>query len=110
MVRALDLNGADGAPSGFRSPMRASAAQTAIAWVMGGFATIGVVVLGSVLALVFAATLAFVLVVAAAVLVFLAVAWRVRRPRAIGAPVGGSVIEARKVGHSWVAYGWDQPS
>jgi hypothetical protein len=60
-------------------------------------------VLGSVLALVFAATLAFALVVAAA-LTFMAVAWRIRRPRAVEA---NPVIEARKVGHSWIAYGWD---
>jgi hypothetical protein len=44
---------------------------------------------------------------AAAALTFMAVAWRIRRPRAVDT---GLVIEARKVGHSWVAYGWDQPS
>ncbi len=104
MVRALRLDEGDGF---LRSPVRGHPAQVALAWVIGGLATLGAVVLGSVLALVFAATLAFVMVIAAAVLTFTAVAWRIRRPLPVKA---GPVIEARKVGHSWVAYGWDQPS
>ncbi len=109
MVRELRL---DEAASAFRTPIRGSPAQAAVAWIVGGFAMIGAVVLGSVLALVFAATLAFVLLVAAAAVTFIAVAWRIRRLPAAqkGAVEAGPVIEARKVGHSWVAYGWDQPS
>jgi hypothetical protein len=101
MVREWRLDEGDGV---FRAPVRGNPAQTALAWIAGGFATLGAVVLGSVLALVFAATLAFALVVAAAALTFMAVAWRIRRPRAVEA---NPVIEARKVGHSWIAYGWD---
>jgi zinc transporter ZupT len=104
MVREWRLGETDGI---FRAPVRGNPAQVAFAWLVGGFATLGAVVLGSVLALVFAATLAFVLVVTAAALTFMAVAWRIRQPRAVET---GPVIEARKVGHSWVAYGWDQPS
>ncbi len=109
MVRTWRLDEAGGP---FRAPVRGNPAQAAVAWIVGGFAMIGAVVLGSVLALVFAATLAFVLVVAAATLTFMAVAWRIRRlPGAQKGPLdSGPVIEARKVGHSWVAYGWDQPS
>jgi hypothetical protein len=104
MVREWRLGEADGV---FRAPVRGNPAQVAFTWIVGGFATLGAVVLGSVLALVFAATLAVVLLCAAAALTFMAVAWRIRRPRAVDT---GLVIEARKVGHSWVAYGWDQPS
>ncbi len=102
MVTQLRL---DEAGPAFRAPIRSHPAQIAMAWIIGGFATLGAVVLGSVLALVFAATLAFVLVLAAAALTFMAVAWRIRRPRVAAAE---QVIEARKVGHSWVAYAWDQ--
>jgi hypothetical protein len=104
MVRELRLDEAGGA---FRAPDRGHPAQVLVAWLIGGLATVAAVVLGSILALVFAATLAFVLVLVAAALTFIAVAWRIRRPRAIDVR---PVIEARKVGHSWVAYGWDQPS
>ena len=108
MVRTWGLDAADGT---FRTPIRSNPAQAAVAWIVGGFAMIGAAVLGSVLALVFAATLALVLVVAAAVLTFMAVAWRIRRlPAGQMAQEAGPVIEARKVGHSWIAYGWDQPS
>jgi predicted MFS family arabinose efflux permease len=110
MVRELDPGSFSGdlgeASAAALSPLRAHPAQVAVVWVTGAAATVAAVVLGSVLALVFAATLAFVLVLAAGFLALLAVAWRLRRPR----PVSGPVIEARKVGHSWVAYGWDQPS
>ena len=88
----------------FRSRLRPNPAQVAVAWVVGAVATVAAVVLGSVLALVFAATLAFVLILAAGFLALLAAAWRLRRPQVVAGPV----IEARKVGHSWVAYGLDQ--
>ena len=104
MVREWRLHEAAG---DFPAPVRGNPAQAAVAWIVGGFATLGAVVLGSVLAVVFAATLAFALVVVAAALTFTAVAWRIRRSHAA---VTSPVIEARKVGHSWVAYGWDQPS
>ena len=103
MVRELPLDQAGGS---FRTPVRPNPAQIAIAWIIGGLATVAAVVLGSILALVFAATLAVVLLIAAAVLTFMAVAWRIRRPPE--AESRRPVIEARKVGHSWVAYAWDQ--
>lgn len=57
--------------------------------------------IATVLAIVFAATLAIVMTVATALLGIAALAWRVRRqPQP-------ARIEARRVGHSWVAYRWD---
>ncbi len=85
---------------------RAHPAEIAMAWIVGGLATIGAVALGSVLVLVFAATLAAVLVAGAVLLAFTAVVWRLRRPKADS----GVILNARKVGHSWVAYGWDRQS
>jgi cytochrome c biogenesis protein CcdA len=59
---------------------------------------------GAILVVVFAATLAVVLVLASALVASAALAWRLRRP----ARRAARMIEARKVGHSWIAYGWDQ--
>ncbi len=62
---------------------------------------------GIVLTMVFAATLAVLTVLASVLLALASLALRFGRRRAAG--VGPVVMEARKVGHSWVAYGWDQP-
>lgn len=63
-------------------------------------------VIGAVLTVIAAAAVAFLAVVGS-VLVFLTglVLRTRRRTRAGDDP---QVLEARKVGHAWVAYGWDQ--
>jgi hypothetical protein len=77
-----------------------------LAWVVGAVAWIAALVIGAVLALFFAATVAVILVMAA-VLVALAAA-AVRARRTVRAPADPDLIEARNIGgHSWVAYGWD---
>ncbi len=66
------------------------------------------VVVGAVLTVVFAATLAVVVLTASALFFLTALAVKVGRLRR--RPVRadeGMVLEARKVGHRWVAYGWD---
>ncbi len=66
-------------------------------------------IVGAVLTVVFAATLAVVVLTAGALFFLAAAAAKVGRLRA--RPVrydGGMVLEARKVGHRWVAYGWDR--
>ena len=57
--------------------------------------------------LVVAAVLAVFTVIASLLLATAGLAWRIgrRQPRA-NEPV---LIDARKVGHAWVAYGWDEP-
>ena len=89
---------------------RSASAQSAAVWIIGGLALVGAVVLASVLALVFAATAAVAMVLtlflmAAAVLT--QKSCRLTPVRAASADVR-MVINARKVGHSWVAYGWDK--
>jgi len=76
-------------------------------WLVGAAVTLSAAVIATVLAIVFAATMALVTVVVGGVLATWAVAFRMRRrPQvATARPV---VLEARKVGHAWVAYGWDQ--
>lgn len=76
-----------------------------LARIAGILALVAATVVGVILAVVFAAALAVIVVLAGALIALAGVALRGRRrPR----PTGDVVIEARRVGHSWVAYGWDQ--
>lgn len=76
------------------------------AWILGGLAWSAAVVIGVVLALVFAATFVVIVLMAAALAALAAAALRARRT--VRAPVKPDLIEARHIGgHSWVAYGWD---
>jgi hypothetical protein len=82
------------------APRARGIARSGLAYVGGAVATVAAVTLAAILTLVFAATLAVAAVLTAALVGLYAVTHR-RRPQ-------GVLIEARKVGHSWVAYGWDQ--
>jgi hypothetical protein len=74
-----------------------------LSWIGGVVATVAAVTIGAVLTVVFAATVAVIFVLLSALIGVCALAFRTRRR----APQG-VLIEARRVGHSWVAYGWDQ--
>jgi hypothetical protein len=80
-------------------------ARTGLGWI-AACATAAAALLAGILTLVFAATLAVVVVLAGSLFALYALAVRARRGRRDG-PV---LLEARRVGHSWVAYGWDQRS
>lgn len=74
-----------------------------VAWLGGLLAASAAVTVGAVLA-VFAAAAVTVIAVVAAMLFFLTgLAYRARRVAETRQPI----LEARKVGHAWVAYGWD---
>jgi hypothetical protein len=92
---------------------RGDPVRRSLAWLGGVFAAGAALTIGAVLA-VFTAVAVTVFALFASVLVFLAgLAFRARRmtyARARAAGPGGTVLEARKVGHSWVAYGWDRPA
>ncbi len=62
--------------------------------------TAAALALAAILTLVFAATPAGAVVLSGALIAVYTLTHR-RRPQ-------GVLIEARRVGHSWVAYGWDQ--
>ncbi len=87
---------------------RRNPAITGAHWLMGVAVTLSAAVVATVLAIVFAATMAVVTVIVGGALAAWAVAFRLRRPRLQPAPARPVVLEARKVGHRWVAYGWDQ--
>lgn len=78
----------------------------ALAWVAGAVAWLGAAVVGSVLAVVFAATVVVVGLMASALLALSLAALRARR--ALRPEPDSDILEARQVGgHSWVAYGWE---
>ncbi len=83
----------------------ANSALRGMAWFVAGAATICAVVVGAVLAVVFAATFVVIGFMASAVIALSLAAFKARRTVRAAAT---DVIEARHVGgHSWVAYGWD---
>lgn len=88
---------------------RANPALSGFHWLVGGVVTVTAAMVATLLALVFAATVALGAVIVGGALAAWAVAFRVRKAtRLRPASTRTMVIEARKVGHSWVAYGWDQ--
>ncbi len=76
--------------------------------VAGAVAALVAVGVAAVLALVFAATVIVTGVIATALAAVTILALRARRTARVRAGVPG-VIDARRVGHTWVAYGWNEP-
>ena len=66
------------------------------------------VVVGGVLALFFAATVVVMAVIATALIGATMLVMRARRTARVR-PAANGVIEAHRVGHTWVAYGWNEP-
>jgi hypothetical protein len=84
----------------------ARSALRGLAWFVAGLATMSAVVVGLVLAVVFAATFVVIGVMTSALVGLMLAAFKARRT--VRAPADSNIIEARHVGgHSWVAYGWD---
>ena len=78
-----------------------------LAWIVGALATSAAVVIGAVLAVVFAATVVVVGFIGSALFGIAAFAFRGRK--VVKSPAEDGLIEARNVGgHSWVAYGWNE--
>ena len=78
-----------------------------LAWIAGALATSAAVVIGAVLAVVFAATVVVVGFIGSALFGIAAFAFRGRKTAKT--PADDGLIEARNVGgHSWVAYGWNE--
>jgi hypothetical protein len=83
-------------------------ALRSLAMVGGTLATAAAVIVGAVLAVFFAATVAVIAIMASALLAFAGLAMRARRTARAKARADG-LIEARHLGgHHWVAYGWNE--
>jgi hypothetical protein len=86
---------------------RGPAALRPLTWLLGVIATGVAVTLGAVLAVLTAAAVAVLALVAGVTMLFTGMALRARRTvRARAA--GDGVLDARKVGDTWVTYGWDR--
>ena len=81
--------------------------RSGLARIGGMAAAVAALIVGAVLALFFAATVVVMAVIASALIGVSLLAMRARRP--VRAHAGPGVIEARRVGHTWVAYGWNEP-
>ncbi|WP_425995972.1 hypothetical protein [Caulobacter sp. DWR1-3-2b1] len=89
--------------------MAGGSALRSFAWLAGALATSAAVVIGSALAVVFAATVVVIGFMGSALFGLVALALRARRTVKAKASGDPSLIEARNVGgHSWVAYGWNE--
>ena len=78
-----------------------------LARVAGAAAALIALAVAGVLALFFAATVVVMAVIASALIGVSMLAMRARRTARGRA--GSDVIDARRVGHTWVAYGWNEP-
>lgn len=76
--------------------------------VFGWLAAACAAVVGAVLAVVFAASLMVISVMGAILLAFAGLSLRARRTARVRAYARPQHLEARRVGHSWVAYSWDR--
>lgn len=91
--------------------MTGGSALRSLAWLAGALATSAAVIIGSVLAVVFAATVVVIGFMGSALFGLVALALRARRTVRAKASDDPSLLEARNVGgHSWVAYGWNERS
>jgi len=79
--------------------------RTGVGRIAAGVGLVAAAALGVAAMLVFAAALAVTAVIAAVLLLISSLVLRPRRPVAA---TTADVIDARKVGHAWVAYGLDQ--
>ncbi len=78
-------------------------------WLFGLIATMVAMAIGAVLAVVTAAAVAVIAVIAAVLVFFAGLAFRARRTMTRrDRRAGDEVIEARKEGDAWVAYGWER--
>ncbi|HEY8574324.1 hypothetical protein [Phenylobacterium sp.] len=91
---------------------RHGSALRSLAAIGGTLAAAAAVIVGVVLAVFFAATVAVIALMASALLALAGLALRARRTvRARPAAAANGLIEARHLGgHHWVAYGWNERS
>lgn len=87
-------------PHGFLAPLM---------WLGGAIATVVALAVGAVLAVFTAAAVALIALCAGVLVFFAGLAMRARRTVTVRARRADDVIEARKVGDTWVTYGWERP-
>lgn len=94
---------------GFNTRRRAGGGVMApVVWLCGLVATALAVTVGAVLAVVTAAAVALIAVVGGVLVFFAGFAIRARRSMGARKRRDEGVIDARKVGDTWVTYGWER--
>ncbi len=78
-------------------------------WLGGAIATVVALAVGAVLAVFTAAAVALIALCAGVLVFFAGLAMRARRKVTVRTRRANDVIEARKVGDTWVTYGWERP-
>lgn len=91
-------------------PARGSGLMGSVMWLGGLIATSIAMIIGAFLAIFTAAAVAVFALIAGVVLFFTGFALRARRAARTRAAAAGpdGVIEAEKVGDTWVAHGWER--
>ena len=77
-------------------------------WLAGVVATLAALTIGAVLAVFTAAAVAVIALCASVLVFFAGFAMRARRKVTARTRRDDDVIEARKVGDTWVTYGWER--
>ena len=93
---------------GFAARRRPNGLVASVMWVAGMIAAVCAMAVGAVLAVVTAAAVAVIALIAGVVVFFAGFAFRARRARTAKARRDEGVIDAQKVGDTWVAYGWER--
>lgn len=106
MVSRMDTTPLTALHSNFGRPKgKAFPLARSFAWLAGLAAAAAAFAIAAVLAVFAAAAVTVIAVISAMVVMLTGLALRARRA---ADHRGATVLEARRVGHAWVAYGWDR--
>ena len=94
---------------GFQNRRRPQGLLAPVMWLGGVIATVAALTVGALLAVFTAAAVAVIALCASILIFFAGLAMRARRRVTVRARRNDDVIEAEKVGDTWVAYGWERP-
>ena len=95
-------------PLGFAARRRSGGLLAPLMWLAGLVATLVALAVGAVLAVFTAAAVAVIAVCASVLVFFAGLALRARRKVTVRARRADDLIEAKKVGDTWVTYGWER--
>ncbi len=93
---------------GFQNRRRPQGLLAPLMWLGGLIAAVAALTIGAVLAVFTAAAVAVIALFASVLVFFAGLAVRARRRATVKAPRADDVIEAQKVGDTWVTYGWER--
>ncbi|MES2860020.1 MAG: hypothetical protein V4701_01025 [Pseudomonadota bacterium] len=93
---------------GFQNRRRPQGLLAPLMWLGGLIAAVAALTIGAILAVFTAAAVAVIALFASVLVFFAGLAVRARRRVTVKARRTDDVIEAQKIGDTWVAYGWER--